>query len=146
MRDVDNKHKAVWNWLYQNEDVKRLYFNFSDVQTGNTTIATSTGNADLKKYLDGTALKAYDFSLIQYQTLNTVDVNSDENADTMFDTERLMAWIEEQERIKNYPVFPGCFVTKVENLQNMPSVAGMDDARAKYLFSCRITYLEKAKQ
>ena len=137
-----NKHAAVWNWLYQNEDIKRLYFNFSDAQTGNTTIATSTGNAVLKRYTNGDMMKAYDFALIQYKTLNTVDVNSDENAETMFDAEKLMEWVEEQEEKKNYPYFPGCVVTKVELLQNMPSIAGMDDSVAKYLFSCRIEYLE----
>ena len=142
MRDEENKHKAVWNWLYQNEDIKRLYFNFSDIQNGNVAIATSPANAALKTYINGDKLKAYDFALIQYKPLNTVDVNSDENADIMFDAEQLMDWIDEQEKRKNYPVFPGCFVQKVENLPNMPSVAGMDDIHTKYLFNCRITYLE----
>ena len=142
MSDKDNKHDAVMQWLFQNEDVKRLYFNFSDAQNGNVVIATANGNARLKSYLDGSELKAYDFALIQYKPLNTVDVNSNENTEIMFDAEHLMEWINEQENRKNYPVFPGCFVTKVENLHNMPSVAGMNDTEAKYLFSCRITYLQ----
>ena len=140
----DNKHTAIWNWLYQNEQIKRLYFNFSDVQTGNTVIATSPGRI-IKSYTDGSKMMAYDFAMIQYMNLNTIDVNSEENAETMFDAEQLMEWIDEQERIKNYPVFPNCSVTKVENLQTVPTVAGMDDTRAKYLFSCRITYLQKNK-
>ena len=142
MSDKDNKHDAVMRWLFQNDDVKRLYFNFSDSQNGNVVIATTSGNSFLKKYVDGSQLKAYDFSLIQFKPLNTVDVNSLENTEIMFDAEQLMEWVNEQEALKNYPVFPGCFVTKVENLQNMPSVAGMNDAEAKYLFSCRITYLQ----
>ena len=144
MPDVknDNKHKAVWDWLFQNEEIKRLYFNFSDTQNGNITIATSPANAALKNYTNGDKLKAYDFSLIQYKPMNTVDVNSEENAEIMFDAEKLMDWIDEQERVKNYPRFYGCFVQKVENMPNMPSIAGLDDTVAKYLFSCRITYLE----
>lgn len=138
----DNKHDAVMRWLFQNEAIKRLYFNFSDTQNGNVEIATSSGNAKLKTYADGSMMKAYDFALIQYKPINTVDVNSNENAEIMFDAEQLMEWLEEQEMRKNYPIFPGCFVTKVENLQNMPSVAGMNDTEAKYLFSCRITYLQ----
>ena len=59
--------------------------------------------------------------------------------------EQLMEWIDEQERIRNYPNLPNCSVMKVENLQNVPAVSGMDDTRAKYLFSCRITYLQKNK-
>ncbi len=141
----DNKHLAVWEWLMQNEDIKRLYFNFSDTQNGNITIATSPANAALKKYVNGDKLKAYDFSLIQYKPLNTVDVNSEENAEIMFDAEQLMDWIDEQERRKNYPYFRGCAVQKVESLPNMPSIAGMNDQIAKYLFSCRITYLEPHK-
>lgn len=144
MPDVknDNKHLAVWEWLFQNEEIKRLYFNFSDTQNGNITIATSPANSALKTYTNGDKLKAYDFSLIQYKPMNTVDVNSEENAEIMFDAEKLMDWIDEQERVKNYPRFRGCPVQKVENMPNMPSIAGMDDTVAKYLFSCRITYLE----
>ena len=141
----ENKHLAVWDWLMQNEDIKRLYFNFSDTRNGNITIATSPAPASLMTYLNGDKLKAYDFALIQYKPLNTVDVNSEENAEIMFDAEQLMEWIDEQERKKNYPYFPGCAVQKVENMPNMPSIAGMDDQIAKYLFSCRITYLEAAK-
>ena len=143
MSDIDNKHDAVWNWLYQNEQIKRLYFNFSDTETGNTVIATDGGNNKLKEYTDGSILRAYDFALIQYLPLNTVDVNSNENAEVMFDAEQLMEWIDEQNEKRNFPIFKGCTVTKVENLQNMPNVAGMDDTRAKYLFSCRITYLQR---
>ena len=138
----DNKHDIVIQWLFQNDDIKRLYFNFSDTTNGTVTIATSSGNRNLKTYADGSEMKAYDFALIQYKPLNTVDVNSNENAEIMFDAEKLMEWLDEQEKKKNYPYFQGCFVTKVENLQNMPSVAGMNDTEAKYLFSCRITYLQ----
>ena len=143
---ADNRHDAVMEWLYRNEDVKRLYFNFSDTQDGNIVIATGPGNNVLKRYVNGDALKPYDFSLILYKGLNTTDVNSTENAEVMFDVERFMAWVEEQDRLRNYPAFPGVTVAKVENLQNMPSVAGMNDTEAKYLFSCRITYLEKRKE
>ena len=142
---MDNRHDAVWQWLYQNEQIKRLYFNFSDTDSGNVVIATNSGNNKLKTYTDGSTRRAYDFALIQYLPLNTVDVNSNENAEIMFDAEKLMDWIDEQENTKNYPVFPGCIVTKVENLQSMPSVAGMNDTEAKYLFSCRITYLQKMR-
>ena len=138
----DNKHDAVMQWMFQNEDLKRLYFNFSDSAVGNVVLATSSGNRNLKTYLDGSEIKAYDFSIILYKPLNTVDVNSNENAEIMFDAEKMMEWLDKQEERKNYPIFPGCFVTKVENLQNMPSVAGMNDTEAKYLFSCRITYLQ----
>ena len=142
MSERDNKHDAVINWLFQNEDIKRVYFNFSDTKDGNVVLATQSGNSKLKTYTDGSMLKGYDFSLIQYKPLNTVDVNSNENAEIMFDAEQLMEWIEEQEETKNYPRFPGCVVIKVENMHNMPQVAGMNDTEAKYLFSCRITYLE----
>lgn len=142
MAEDKNKHLAVWQWLYQNEDIKRLFFNFSDTQNGNITIATNPASDALKVYLNGDKLKAYDFSLIQYMPLNTVDVNSEENAEIMFDAEKLMEWIEEQEENKNYPYFKGCVVVKVENMPNMPAISGMDDTVAKYLFGCRITYLE----
>ena len=142
----DNKHDAIMDWLWQNEDVKRLYFNFSDTQTGNIVVATNSGNYVMKRYLDGSSMRAYDFAMIQYKPLNTVDVNSTENAETMFDAEQLMEWVDEQEQKHNYPRFENCTITKVENLHNMPQISGIDDTVAKYRFSCRVTYLQKPKR
>lgn len=139
----DNKHDALMDWLFRNESIRRLYFNFSDTQNGNVVVATNSGNYVIKRFVDGSSVRAYDFALIQYKPLNTVDVNSNENAEVMFDAEQLMDWIDEQEKNRMYPHFDGCVVMKVENLQNMPSVAGMNDTEAKYLFSCRITYLQQ---
>ena len=139
---ADNKHDAIMDWLFRNENIRRLYFNFSDTQNGNVVVATNSGNYVMKKFIDGSSIRAYDFALIQYKPLNTVDVNSNENAEVMFDAQQLMDWIDEQEKNRTYPIFKGCTVMKVENLQNMPSVAGMNDTEAKYLFSCRITYLQ----
>ena len=139
----DNKHDALMEWLFSNESIRRLYFNFSDTQNGNVVVATNSGNYVMKRFVDGSSIRAYDFAMIQYKPLNTVDVNSNENAEIMFDAEQLMDWIDEQEKNRTYPHFQGCTVMKVENLQNMPSVAGMNDTEAKYLFSCRITYLQR---
>lgn len=141
---IESKSKAVWDWFYGNEEISRLYFNFSDVQLNNTVITTETSDNAVKEFIDGTKEKVFDFAVVQYKELNTVDVNSSENAEVLTDAETLMNWIDEQESKRNYPKFPpNCVITKVENLQNMPSVSGMDDIYVKYLFSCRINYIER---
>lgn len=137
-----DKHLAVWEWLYKNEQISRLYYNFSDSGMDNTVLIT-LGDNRIRRYIDGSEMRQYDFSIAQYKEMNATEPNSDENVSVMIDAGKVMQWIEEQEKLHNYPNFPdGCIITKVEPLQAMPSVAGMDEMEAKYLFSCRITYYQ----
>ena len=146
MSDRDNKSNAVWQWLYGNENISSMFFNFSTTDENDTVIAPIVSDYAVKKYVDGTSVRQYDFAVIQYRKYNSEVPNVTENVETIFDVEKAMAWIEEQNRNRNFPEFPdGCVITKVENLQDMPEVAGINETNAKYMFSCRISYVERAK-
>lgn len=144
MTDRDNKHKAIWDWLFANDEISALFFNFSTTEENDTTIAPIVSEKKIKEYIDGSALCCYDFAIIQYRTFNSEVPNVTENTETIFDVEKVMTWIEKQNKIRNFPKFPnGCIVTKVENLQDMPEVAGINDTQAKYMFSCRVSYIQR---
>ena len=56
-----------------------------------------------------------------------------------------MEWLETQDRHKRYPVFPdNCKIEKMEVLQNMPNLAGVntESGLARYMVQCQITYKE----
>lgn len=142
----DNKSKAVWDWLYGNEEISALFFNFSTTGEMDTVIAPIVSDYAIKKYIDGSSNRQYDFAIIQYRKYTSEVPNVTENVETVFDVEKVMEWIEAQNRKRNFPKFPdGCIVTKVENLQDMPEVAGINDTNAKYMFSCRIRYTQRPK-
>ena len=59
-----------------------------------------------------------------------------------------MEWLEEQDSQKNYPAFPdNCKIEKMEVLQNMPNLAGVNTEAglARYMVQCQITYKELEK-
>ena len=133
----NNRNQALQEWLAQSPYVTDLYFNFAPTEAGVTGVSSISGETVLKRYCGGWALKQYDFGVVQYKPINT------DNAAEMYDVDLLMDWIKEQDKERNYPVFEGCTVQRVEVLNNMPVVTGQDDEVARYMAQCRVTYLEK---
>ncbi len=119
-----------------------LYTNTSSEQNGNTSFNTVYGETWEKRYIGGHGLKNFDFavSIMLPQDTGT----SDNNAEQLQIAQDFMDWIDQQDTLKNYPAFEGCKVLGLENLQNMPSFAGVNEAgnTAKYMFQCRVRYYE----
>lgn len=70
------------------------------------------------------------------------------NLEAMNFAQAFMEWLDEQNKAKNYPKFPdNCEIKKMENLQNMPNLAGInaEESLARYMIQCRIIYFEKER-
>jgi len=138
-----NKHDAMFTYMQGCPQISDLFFNFSTSENGNTVIATTSNEFEVESYIDKSALKWYDFAVIQFRPLS-IDPNDDTNADILFDVEQVMEWVEAQEDAENYPDFGDkCDVQEISVLQDVPTVAGQDQTGAKYMFSCRVEYLER---
>lgn len=140
---MTNKHQAMIDYMEQCAEVADLFFNFSTSENGDTVIAPTASDYVVQEYIDKSALKWYDFSIIQFQPLST-EPNDDTNTAVIFDVETVMQWIIDQEDAENYPDFGDkCEVQEISVLQDMPTTAGIDQQGAKYMFSCRVEYLER---
>lgn len=138
---MTNKHKVVLDYLSNYPDIKSfLYFNTSLEELNHTSVNTITSDYFERKYLRG-GIKNYDFAVTfigQYDT-----GTSDINVNQIFDLEKFMLWIDEQNKNKNFPEFEDGEVISIENLQNEPSFSGINETGnlAKYMFQIRIKYL-----
>lgn len=138
---MTNKHKVVLDYLSNYPDIKSfLYFNTSLEELNHTSVNTITSDYFEQKYLRG-GIKNYDFAITfigQYDT-GTSDININQ----IFDLEKIMLWIDEQNKNKNFPEFEDGEVISIENLQNEPSFSGINETGnlAKYMFQIRIKYL-----
>lgn len=139
----DNKNIAMMEYLRQYPGLQSfLYFNSMVDQIGNTAVQTVYGEQWEKKYIQGHGVKQWDFAIV---TIAPADTGTSEtNADETQAVQDFMDWIDAQEKAGNYPVFEGCKVISIENLQNMPNFAGIDnnEGTAKYMFQCRVRYYE----
>jgi len=86
----------MWNWLYQNQNISDLFFNFSTDKNGATVLATGSGDSVVKQYIGNSSLRNYDFSIIQFKPVNSEVPNNSENATIIFDVESVMSWVKKQ--------------------------------------------------
>ena len=91
-----DKNEIMFDYLRQCPELKNLFFNFGESKNGDTVFSTSGNDYVATDYIDGTALKWYDFTIIQFLRADTFP-NSKVNADSLFDFQKIREWVETQE-------------------------------------------------
>lgn len=140
---MDNKNTAMLEYLRQYLGLQSfLFFNSMVDQIGNTSVQTVSGETWEKKYVRGHGIKQWDFAVVKIAQADTG--TSDINADETQAVQDFMDWIDEQNKVGNFPDFSPSKVLSIQNLQNMPNFAGIDnnEGTAKYMFQCRVRYYE----
>lgn len=140
---MDNKNTAMLEYLRKYPGLQSfLFFNSMVDQIGNTSVQTVSGETWEKKYVRGHGIKQWDFAVVKIAQADTG--TSDINADETQAVQDFMDWIDEQNKAGNFPDFSPSKVLSIQNLQNMPNFAGIDnnEGTAKYMFQCRVRYYE----
>lgn len=120
-----------------------LSFNFSPESPNSISLITNYSDKVRKKYITGDALKEYGFSIIIVKEYSSE--SDDLNLEAMNFAQTFMEWLEEQNEKKEYPDFgKNCTIEKMENLQNMPNLSGVnyEAGLARYMIQVRIIYTE----
>lgn len=120
-----------------------LHFNFSPESLDSIAFITNYSDKVRKRYVRVGNEKEYGFTIEIVKSYST-DCD-DLNLEAMNFAQAFMDWLDEQERQRNYPKFPdNCQIKKIENLQNMPNLAGvnMEENLARYMIQCRVIYFE----
>ena len=144
---MNDKHQSVWEWLLQCPAIQDLCFNFSTDDNGTTVLMPDAAFEDEWEdgmpFIDGSGEKIYTFSIAQFRELTT-ESNVSKNIDVLADVNAIAEWIEEQEELKNYPVFPkNCIINEVKAVPSDSDVSVETDNKARYMFSVQIKYLFK---
>lgn len=138
-----NKNDIVIEYLRQCPALADLFFNFGEGKNGDTIFSTNGNDYVYGEYIDGTKLKWYDFTIIQFKPANT-HPNDPVNANALFDFEQIAEWVEQQNDSENYPDFgEKCEIHDFYVVPNSTTVAGRDYLGAKYMMTCRIEYTER---
>lgn len=120
-----------------------LNFNFSPESPNSISLLTNYSDKVRKKYITGDTLKEYGFSIIIVKEYSSE--SDDLNLEAMNFAQTFMEWLEEQNEKKEYPDFgENCTIEKMENLQNMPNLSGVnyEAGLARYMIQVRIIYTE----
>lgn len=158
MADIVDKNQAVIDFLIACPNIhdNPLYFNLINAQDDAKQFITSSNDiATMQRFIDGSVLKTYTFTLIDFKsvTFNPVVKLEDyqnENVYDMANVQEIITWINEQAELRNYPDFgPDCVVENMQVTTENPTLnyidASMSPPLAKYSFTIRIDYLDKSK-
>ena len=109
-----------------------------------SAVVPISGVRAVKTYINGDAIRQYDF-MLQIALTVSDDIGASKNIENMFVLRQWQDWIDEQEQLGNYPAFGAkCSQYRLENLADMPAMAGrQEDGLAKYQFPARLTYMEE---
>jgi len=142
-----SKHDAMVSYLQPHamEIIgNALGVNYTVDTSGSVSFVTTYGEKWIKKYLRNSGRKAYGFALIL--SLDYSQNTDDLNITSLNLAQAFGDWIDAQHKAKNYPDFGAkCKVSKIESLQNMPNLAGVNEAGtvAKYMLQCQVTFYEE---
>lgn len=56
-----NKHQAMYDYILQNETIQKFFFLTNEVQNNSITMTPVYSDEVVKRYIDGTAERQYDF-------------------------------------------------------------------------------------
>lgn len=157
MADV-NKEQAVIDFLRSCPAIAEnpLFFNFINAKSDNRQLIT-TGNdkSTNKTYIDGSVLKRYtftviDFKSVTYQAIVHSPGHMNENVEEFIDVQALIDWVNEKADAHEYPYFGDkCEIESMKVLTDSPVLNGTDTqvkpALAKYSFSIQIEYVDTSR-
>ena len=124
-----------------------LNFNFSPESEDSISLITNYSDKVKKKYITGDVLKEYGFTIVIVKSYSSCQ--DDLNLEAMNFAQAFMDWLDQQNESKDFPDFgEDCAVQKMENLQNMPNLSGVnqDGTMARYMIQARVIYKERKKR
>lgn len=121
-----------------------LRFNFSPESPDSISIITRYSDHVVRRFITDDVEKEYGFAIIIVKSYS--QDTDDVNIEAMNFAQAFMDWLDEQNAAKNFPDFgEGTEVLSIDNLQNMPNLAGIneDGSLARYQVQGRVLYRER---
>lgn len=153
-----DKNQAIIDFLLNCPQLQEnpLFFNAIDAQDNDKQLVTQSDDKMLnKRYVDGSVMRRFTFSIIDYrsmiyQPVPKVEGYTSENVEELFDVQSIMDWINEQADSNIFPNFgEDCQVDSMKTTSDTPNLNGVDTsispALAKYSMSIQIDYLDTSK-
>lgn len=154
--DVD-KNKAVLDFIatYDGLEKSPIFVNFMRANDDDVQFLTDSNDKALnKKFVDGSVMKRYTFSLMITKSVTDMaiakDILTNENIDDIADLQKFMDWVNEQGELYNFPNFGAdCEIEEMHTVAENPDLTGINTevtpALALYSIEIRIDYIDYSK-
>lgn len=152
-----DKNKAILDFIatYSGIATSPIFVNFINAKDDDVQFLTSSNDVALnRKFIDGSVLKRYTFSLIITKSITDMAVAKDllenENIADIADIQKFMDWVNKQGEDCVYPDFgEDCVIEEMHTTAENPSLDGINTdvspALALYSMEIRIDYIDYSK-
>lgn len=159
MSSLADKNQAVIDYIIGCPTIYNspLYYNFINAEDDTNQFVTQANERYAsRRYIDGSVLKIYSFTIITYKSAADIAVVKqegypNENVADMLSIQALIDWIELQEENHNYPNFGNeCIIDNIKTTTENPRFEGIDNEvsppLAVYSVTIEIEYLDISKK
>ena len=152
-----DKNKAVLEFIanYDGIETSPIFVNFMRANDDDIQFITDSNEKTLdKKFIDGSVMKRYTFSLIITKSITDMaiakDIMVNENIDDIADLQRFMDWVNDQGEMFNFPDFgEACSIEEMHTVAENPDLTGVNTevtpALALYSIEIRIDYIDYSR-
>lgn len=153
-----DKNKATVTFLADCPIIKDnpLFFNFGNVRNNDCQYITTSNDTALdKKFIDGSKLRRFLFTLVTFRSISDNEIVKDEtldneNIEDLFELQDIIDWVNTKSDDGEYPNFgEGCQIEEMETTTDTPHFEGVDSsvspALAMYSMTIRIDYIDYTK-
>lgn len=148
-----DKNKAIIQYLSNCPEIANnpLFFNYANAEDNNKQLVTTSVDKALEpKYIDGSVLRRFTFTIIDFRSVIYQALVADqstypnENVDDFMGVQSIIDWIETQNNNKSYPDFGDkCVIDSIQALTDTPVLNGVDsNSIAKYSIAIQVIYLD----
>lgn len=139
------KHQAMFEWMGAYPHIKDLYsFDFGKVSP-KSTLFRLISDETVKTDIRGTETVNYKFGIAEYKHIED-DPFTNENIENVEAVDAFIAWVKEQDKLKNYPQIEGAKIERIRAVRTGAGIASVDQIMrvAQYTFTVIVTYTREA--
>ena len=153
-----DKNKATLTFLQDCPVIKDnpLFFNFGNVRNNDCQYITTSNDTALdKRFIDGSKLRRFIFTLATFRSISDNEIVKDdsvdnENVEDLFELQSIIDWVNEQGENEEYPDFgQDMQIEEMVTTTDIPRFDGVDTsvspALAMYSMTIRIDYIDYTK-
>ena len=153
----DDKTRAILTFIttYPGIESSPIFVNFINAKDDDIQVIPDANETSLnRKFIDGSVLKRFTFSLIITKSITNLAVAKDdmlsENIDDLADIQAFMDWVNEQGENQVYPDFgENCVIEEMHTTSENPSIEEINTevspALALYSMEIAIDYIDYSK-
>ena len=135
------RHEAMFEWMGTYPKIHDIYtFDFGKVKN-DTNVFQMISESSVKTDITGEETVQYKFGISEYKSY-TNDPFTNENIENVEAVDEFIEWVEQQDKIRNFPHIEGANVEKVKAVRTGSGIDAADPIMriAQYTFLVIVTY------